>query len=155
MPPALPRRTLLQVAAAVAVLPACDLLDRGPDEPAAPTPDEVLRSSAAADEGALLVRYDAVLARHPGLATRLTSLRAAHAEHLATLVAPVPSPSPSTAPAVPADPRAALRELLGLERTASAARTTWARTAEAPDLVALLGSMAACEATHALVLAQP
>ena len=156
MPPTLPRRTVLRLAGAVAVLPACDLLERGDDEPPAPTPDEVLRASLATSKAALIGRYDAALARHPALAGRLTPLRANHAEHLATLVAPTPTPSPSgSTVAVPADARAAVGELLAAERSASAASTTGARSAAAAELVSLLGSIAACEATHAVVLAQP
>ena len=156
MPPTLPRRTLLRLAGAVAVLPACELLDRGEDEPAAPSADEVLRSSLATSKTALIARYDAALARHPVLVDRLTPLRANHAEHVATLVAPTPTPSPSaSASPVSADPRATVGELLAAERAAAAASTNGARTAAAPELVSLLGSIAACEATHAVVLAQP
>jgi hypothetical protein len=130
--------------------------------PAAPSPDPLTALLDA--EQQLLAGYDRTARAHPGLAGRLAPLRADHAEHAAALgrtlagtLAKPPvgtatgSPSPEPAP-VPVSMAAALAELRAAEGVAA---TTLARAAEtAPaDRAALLASIAACEASHRVLLA--
>lgn len=118
------------------------------------------------DEQNLLDSYDATIAAHPDLAARLRPLRAHHAQHVAALHGAigaatggaVPSPAasapvtlPTAGARVPATSAAALAALRDAEHTASAARTRSCLTAQT-DRAALLGSIAACEASHAELL---
>lgn len=119
---------------------------------------------------ALLTTYDAVLGRHPDLAAELRPLRADHAAHLDALVgridvrrrvvlfpghrgqgarpsSAVASPSP-TVPASAGQARAALR---AAERRA-ATRSRAACLSATGERAALLGSIAACERSHGVVL---
>lgn len=110
---------------------------------------------------ALRDEYDAVIARHPALADRLTPLRAEVAAHVVALAgrasSPSPSPSPSgsasAAAATPArdEPAAALKALAAAERRTSAGHVTALAAAE-PELARLLASVAAAGAAHAYLL---
>lgn len=106
---------------------------------------------------ALLARYQAALDAHPGLAERLTPLRdnhRAHLKELARLIGPQASasPSPKASPvAAPEDEQAALRELRTAERDAQATAAALCLKAK-PAEAGLLGSIAACRATHREVL---
>ena len=152
------RRALL-TALAVAPLAACTP-DPGPAPP--PDPDDVLREQAVERERALLREYDAVLLVLPGLAARLTPLRAEHAEHLLALTGTPPSSSASpsaaaSAPAVPAVPppataAEALRGLVTAEREAAVAHGAAALEASR-ELAGLLASLSASESSHPVVLA--
>lgn len=118
-----------------------------------------------ADEHHLLDVYDATIAAHPDLAARLAPLRSHHADHVAALgrvvgsaAGGVPSPAasapvtlPTLDPSVPVDATDALAALREAERTATAARTRSCVSAR-PDRAALLGSLAACEASHEVLL---
>ncbi|MEU7200034.1 hypothetical protein [Streptomyces sp. NPDC045470] len=132
--------------------------------------DERLRAQAARDSSALLARYDATLAAHPGLGERLRPLRAEVARHAAAFgVSPAPgapgapsarpgtgaspaasSPGPS-APAVPPDEKQARTDLAAAERRTADARAT-ALVSAAPELARLLASVAAAGAAHAYLL---
>lgn len=129
--------------------------------------DERLRAQAARDSSALLARYDATLAAHPGLGERLRPLRAEVARHAAAFgVSPAPgapsarprtgaspaasSPGPS-APAVPPDEKQARTDLAVAERRTADARAT-ALVSAAPELARLLASVAAAGAAHAYLL---
>lgn len=74
------------------VLTACSGSDEdesgGPAGAAAARAAKALRARSARTSGALLLRYDAVIARHPGHAARLTPLRVSVARHVAALTPP-------------------------------------------------------------------
>ncbi|WEO94952.1 hypothetical protein A6P39_013535 [Streptomyces sp. FXJ1.172] len=105
------RRSLLASAAGAALLAGCT---SGPDSADAGTSSVTsrARARAARDSQALLARYDAVIASHPGLAGRLHPLRAQVAEHVRAFTdgtaptaaqssASPPSPASSTSPTPP------------------------------------------------------
>ncbi|MEU8971557.1 hypothetical protein AB0D11_20190 [Streptomyces monashensis] len=157
------RRTLLASTAGAALLAGCT---SGPDSGGGtPSVTQRARARAAGDSRALLARYDAVLAAHPGLADRLRPLRAQVAAHVTaftdgtdgTTATPDKSPaSPSPAPtaaAVPAAEKDALAVLATAERTLADRR--------AKDLLhvpgesaRLLASVAAAGAAHAYLLTE-
>ncbi|MCK8680387.1 hypothetical protein [Streptomyces lichenis] len=170
------RRVLIAAGAlgAAAPLAGCTA---GSGEDTGPSAEEraedTLRRRSAAVSTALLSRYDAVAAAHPGLADRLAPLRAEAAAHTAALgpegtrppASPSSSPSvsgsrapatqagPSGSPGapVPADPAAALKDLAALATTTA---DTHARAlgAAAPEYARLLASVAAASAAHACLL---
>jgi hypothetical protein len=139
---------------AIGGLSACDPLGRPEPAPRprrpAPPPDPV--SALLAAERALLAQYDAVIARFPGL-RRAAAVRADHAAHvgaLRTLVhAPVAgTPVPVSVPATAAAALAALRAA----EVSAAARATAACVAAPASRAPLLGSLAACESAHLVLL---
>ncbi|MFB7422878.1 hypothetical protein ACFC0K_06345 [Streptomyces hydrogenans] len=169
--------------AAAAALTGCTSDDAGPPRPsaaeraAAREAERVARAEAALRRRAvttsrtLLERYDATLAAHPALHARVAPLRASVAAHVRALgedprptatpdgasaapvtTAPVTT-APPTGPAVPADPKASLRELAGAARTASAAHTAELLAAP-PEYARLLASVAASGAAHAYLLTE-
>lgn len=136
----LSRRALLGLAAALP-LAACTS-DDGP--PPAPDPDDLLRDAAVARERALLAMYDGQTALSPALA----GVRAEHAEHLAALLGAATTAEPSAAPSAPV----AVAALVAAEREAAAAHGSAALEASR-ELAGVLASLAASEASHAVVLA--
>lgn len=166
----LTRRRLLAAVPAVVLSSACDgenapsglppgavpSRSAAPSTSAASSPDEGLRVTAAGDEADLLAAYDATLARHPGLRTSLSPLRAEHAEHWAALAPagapPLATASPTATPP-PEKSADAVRALIDLERRAVRARGDGCLVATL-SLAPLLGSIAASEAAHAAVLAR-
>lgn len=162
--PTLDRRQLLATfvaATATASLTACS--SSADNSAKAEKPDPQLTDFA--DEQSLVAAYDATLARHPDLASQLSPLRQQHTDHLAALanlvgkkvtatVAPTPETSavatvvPST---VPNDKTAAIAALRKAEHSATAARTASCLTASKERAV-VLASIAACEASHEVVL---
>ncbi|MEU3303487.1 hypothetical protein ABZ729_27290 [Streptomyces sp. NPDC006678] len=176
------RRALIGAGAAVtAALSGCSSDEPGArrDAPPSVSAETLLRRRSAALSSALLGRYDAVLAAHPGLAPRLAPLRAQVALHVESLsptgdrprpasspspslssnaspsagAAASPSPSSSSSPsaAVPADAGAAVRELASAERSTAAAHTA-ALTGAPPEYARLLASVAAAGAVHVYLL---
>ncbi|MEV4332564.1 hypothetical protein AB0K02_18825 [Streptomyces sp. NPDC049597] len=163
------RRALLATgAAAAAMVTGCSddaAQERPPRGPAADPAqaEKALRRRLAARSRTLLDEYDAVIARHPALAGRLTPLRAHVAAHVAALagrkqapaapVSPSPSGTGSVVPGGPApdDPVAALKALAAAERRTSDAHTASLADAE-PELARLLASVAAAGAAHAYLL---
>ncbi|WP_328726312.1 hypothetical protein [Streptomyces sp. NBC_00259] len=170
------RRALIGAGAAVtAALSGCSSDEPGArrDAPPSVSAETLLRRRSAALSSALLGRYDAVLAAHPGLAPRLAPLRAQVALHVEALsptgdrprpasspsssssagAAASPSPSSSASPsaAVPADAGAAVRELASAERSTAAAHTA-ALTGAPPEYARLLASVAAAGAVHVYLL---
>ncbi len=145
----------IAVTAALTGLSACRSDDsRG----AAPNPLLSVLSTTTA----LLADFDATLVSHPDLSGQLTPLREDHQRHVDRLMhelgsaAPSPSagtPSGSSSGAqVPDDRDAAVQALVAAERHAqqSVARSCL----HTPDrYAALLGSIAACRASHLAVLA--
>ena len=169
--PTVHRRTLLAsfvagvgVSGLSVACTSTDTATRPPTGQDPPPPDPQLTDLA--DEQQLLDRYDATMAAHPDLTSRLTPLRAHHADHASALQrllgsaagGAVPSPAasdpvtlPSSGPSVPADATGALAALHEAEHAASGARARSCVSARA-DRAALLGSIAACEASHEVLL---
>jgi hypothetical protein len=124
-------------------------------------PDVAVLDHAIATEQALIARYHAALAGSPGLAGTLGPLLAQHREHLARLtsmlIAPAtpratPRPTASATAGAAPPPRAATLAALEAAET-DAARSLVRRLALAPPALAqLLASIAASEASHALLL---
>ncbi|GFH35407.1 hypothetical protein [Streptomyces pacificus] len=149
------RRSLLAAGAAAATaLTGCSPNEPGPRRAAlrSGSAETALREHGAGLSGALLLRYDAVLAVHPALAARLSPLRAAvvrHVEALApagsrlpTPARPAPSPSSSPPPASPASPAAAGS---GPERPAASSPAAAAAPPVPADSAAAVRELAAAE----------
>ncbi|MFJ9618908.1 hypothetical protein [Streptomyces noursei] len=163
---ALTRRTTLLAGAALggaALLSGCAEEAR-PDPGAAErsAAAERVRTRAARDSRALLARYDATLAAHPGLGARLRVLRDEVAHHIEAFTSGAPSAAASasatsaasgSAPGVPADERSARAALADAERTLADSRTAALVTAP-PELARLLASVAAAGAAHAYLLTE-
>jgi hypothetical protein len=123
-------------------------------------PDVAVLHHAIATEQALIARYHTALAGSPGLAGPLGPLLAQHREHLARLTSMLivpatpratPRPSPS-ASAAAARPRAATLAALAAAETDAASSLARRLALAPPALAQLLASIAASEASHALLL---
>ncbi|WP_412736910.1 hypothetical protein [Krasilnikovia sp. MM14-A1259] len=146
------RRRLLGVTAgaalAVSAPAGCGLFDKDPDparpDPLQPVLDEALRLAAA---------YDRTALAQPDLAKRLAPLAADHRAHATALAAVIGTAVPSAGPSAsaPADGTAALPALRTAEQQAQRTAAAACRQTS-PDRAALLGSIAACRATHAEAL---
>lgn len=161
-----PSRRQVLLAAGVATAAACTT-DK-PLRPLPPTLDETLRAAAAAREQSLVDAYVAALREHPGLTSTLAPVLGDHAAHLAALRPDTPSATatatPVTTPLTTRTPRAPARSaaatlagLAALEHEAATEHSTAAERAETDIscgrvLAPLLASLAACEASHAVVL---
>ncbi len=129
--------------------------------PPRPLPDVAVLREAIAGEDVMISRYTAVLAAAPALAGSLDPLLRQHREHLARLRARLIDPHATAAasasrsasgPAgVPGTPAAARAYLRGAEHSAAQALLRHLAVAS-PSLAQLLASIAASEATHALLL---
>ncbi|MEU3188754.1 hypothetical protein ABZ707_31825 [Streptomyces sp. NPDC006923] len=166
------RHALIAASAATAgLLTACstdpaDGRASGGAAGAAARAEVALRLRSAATSRELLVRYDAVLKRHPDRSGQLAPLRAAVARHVSAL-SPKPStgrPSPAVSPVTPRtaaqgspvvadDPAEALRALAATERRTADAHTAALMEAP-PELARLLASLAAASAAHAYLLTE-
>jgi hypothetical protein len=168
------RRGVLAATAAVLPLLAggCKGI-RALGPPPRPQADVGIARAAITAETLMITRYKAVMAAIPALDGRLAPLLSQHEEHLARLrgrlVLPrthgdASSPPPSgqtpagaptagapTAGAVPAAPAAAVAFLRQAEDAAATVLTGQLQHAS-PSFAQLLASIAASEATHALVL---
>jgi hypothetical protein len=127
-----------------------------------PPPPPVALTAALARQRHLLAGYDRALASkpaHPGL-TGLRADVAAHGNALREVLQRYPGwrlSSSSTAPGNTAAPVASIAALAAASRSAAAAATQacldWPATEpQAREVVPLLGSIAACLASHAQVL---
>jgi hypothetical protein len=125
-----------------------------------PAPDVAVLHRAITTERALIARYHAALAGSPDLAGTLGPLLAQHREHLArltsTLIAPAtasatPRPSASATAGATAPRAATLAALEEAETDAASSLVRWLALAP-PALAQLLASIAASEASHALLL---
>jgi hypothetical protein len=146
------RRGFLGVAAlGVASIAGCGIFDGGPDEPAKPDPLQPVLAEAVA----LAAAYDRAAAAQPGLAKRLTPLAADHRAHIAALSKVIGKAAPSAAPgssaAAGGDAAATLKAMRTAEHAAQKTAVTACRSAAA-DRAMLVGSIAACRATHAEAL---
>ncbi len=139
------RRAVLVSAAAgltAAGLGGCDLGQPGPDP--TPAPDALLPFLAATI--ALADTYDAAIDALPALSARLTPLRDDHRAHVRALAKEIGVPQPSTHPSTSASPPA-LESLVAAERAAQ--EEAEKVCLEGPSYrAALLGSIAACRASH-------
>ncbi len=151
-------RSLPALAAGLAVAgtPACDPLGQaGPKPRHSPAAVDPLLALLA-EERALLGRYDAVIARFPRL-SRMVLVRADHAAHVQALQSLLHAPAHAmthatpTPASTPITARSALRALRAGE-AAAAARATAACIAAPAARAALLGSIAACESAHLVLL---
>jgi len=163
---------------ALAGVSGCGLLRPDPTPTPSPDPLEPLLAGAVA----LVTRYEAVIARLPQLAGRLAPLRDAHLVHVSELAALIGRPppvtgaaaNPATAGSAPPNPATAapatanpttanpaaadpatvpgaVAELRGAELAAQRAAAEACLAAPARR-AGLLGTIAACRATHAEVL---
>ncbi|WP_328768301.1 hypothetical protein [Streptomyces sp. NBC_00286] len=164
------RRSLLASAAGAgaALLTGCSTSESSSEttEEAASAADRA-RARAARDSEGLAARYEAVLAAHPALASRLTPLRAEVVRHAKAFgggkrASATPSASASSSPAasasapaasVPAREEDALAELASAER-ALADRRTKALEEVPGELARLLASVAAAGAVHVYLLTE-
>ncbi|CAL9432955.1 hypothetical protein SUDANB105_02076 [Streptomyces sp. enrichment culture] len=161
------RRTLLASAAGVALLTGCSAGAEDSDgtRGGGPSAADRARARAARDSGRLVERYDAVIAAHPGLAERLTPLRAEVVRHREAFGEPAasasataatsasPSPSASAPVPVPGDEKAALADLATAERTLADERAKVLLDVPG-ELARLLASVAAAGAAHAYLLTE-
>jgi hypothetical protein len=130
--------------------------------PPEPGPDVAMLRGAIGTEQALIARYRSAMAGSPALAGTLSPLLAQHREHLARLTSmlieppgrsasPQATPSPASTAAPGTGPAATLAALEAAE--SDAARSLAGRLALAPPALAqLMASIAASEASHALLL---
>ena len=153
------RRGVLSAAAALPLAAAgCQGL-RVLGTPPRPLPDVAVLRGAMDGETRLIGQYTAVLAAQPGLAGLLDPLLGQHRAHLdrlrVRLIVPpgaaTPSASPQPRPQVPPGPAAAQAYLQQAESNAARALLGHL-TAASPSLAQLLASIAAAEASHALLL---
>ena len=138
-------------ALALAAPAGCGLFDDGPEPPPEPDPLQPVLDEALA----LAVAHERAAAAGPSLAARLAPLaqdHRAHAVELARVIGTVSPSSPSAAPSAGAGPvPQTLAELRRAEQAAARTATAAARTAQ-PERAGLVGSIAACRATHAEAL---
>jgi hypothetical protein len=149
------RRRVLGVAAGAVIVAAaagCSLFDDDPKpqppDALQPVLDEALSLAAALDQAALA---------QPGLAKRLTPLADDHRAHVAELSRVIGRTAPSVPPTGPSisapagDPIALLKQLRAAAQAAQKTAITACGAAPA-GRAALVGSIAACRATHAEAL---
>ncbi|MFD9118918.1 hypothetical protein [Streptomyces bottropensis] len=170
------RRSLLVGAAGAGLLVGCSSGGEGSDVAGGgPSAVERARARVARDSEALVERYDAVVAAHPGLAALLTPLRAEVVRHAKAFgggkaagagktgtdkASASPSASASGSPSAPASPSpvpenpgAALAGLAAAERKLADRRAK--ALLEVPGEVArLMASVAAAGAGHAYMLTE-
>ncbi|WP_250027219.1 hypothetical protein [Paractinoplanes maris] len=149
------RRVLGTVAGlGAAGLAGCGLFDDDPEPPRVPDPLQPLLDEAIA----LAASYDRAIVTQPGLAARLAPLaddHRAHATELARLIGQaLPSTGPASAPAASAPAEAAAQTVATLRAAEQAAQKSAVTACKAapPERAALVGSIAACRATHAEAL---
>jgi len=119
-----------------------------PDPAPSPTPDALLPFLAATV--ALAAKYDAAIDAEPSLSARLTPLRDDHRAHVQALAREIGIPQPSGSPSASATPLN-LQALLAAERDAQ--KDAEKACLDGPGYrAALLGSIAACRASHQVAL---
>ncbi|RAK33039.1 hypothetical protein B0I29_11270 [Actinoplanes lutulentus] len=151
------RRRILTATGAIvaaATLAGCGLFDDEPEPEPAPDPLQPILDEALA----MAAAYDLAIQAQATLAEQLTPLaedHRAHAAALATLIGTV-LPSGAAAPVASAAPPAGSADetLAQLRKSEQDAQTTAiaACLAAPADRAALVGSIAACRATHASAL---
>lgn len=130
--------------------------------PPEPGPDVAMLRGAIGTEQALIARYRSAITGSPALSGTLGPLLAQHRQHLARLTSmliepashsasPHTTPSPAGTAATGSGPAATLAALEAAE--SDAARSLASRLTLAPPALAqLMASIAASEASHALLL---
>jgi hypothetical protein len=114
----------------------------GPDPEPTPPPDPLLPFLSATV--ALADQYDAAIDAQPSLSARLTPLRDDHRAHVRALAREIGIPAPSPSPSASAAP---VQDLLAAEKDAQ--KDAEKACLEGPSYrAALLGSIAACRASH-------
>ena len=145
------RRRVLGIAAAGAsgaTLAGCGLFDH--DSKPSPATDALL--PLLTEAVGLAAAYDRAVAAQPGLAGRLTPLAADHRAHAAALAELIGEAVPSaSAPPTAAGAGDVLTQLRAAEQTAQRNAVTACKQAPS-ERAALIGSIAACRATHAEAL---
>jgi hypothetical protein len=145
------RRVLTAGAGAVLAVTApagCGLFDDEPEPLPEPDPLQPILDEALA----LAIAHERAAAAEPSLAARLTPLAQDHRAHAVELARVIGSVSASAAPSASVAPGAeTLTDLRAAEQAAARTATAAARTAPA-ERVGLVGSIAACRATHAEAL---
>ena len=149
------RRAVLGATAAslgAATLAGCGIFGNGPEQPSAPDPLQRVLDEAVA----LAAAYDRAAVIQPELAKRLTPLAADHRAHITELARVIGTSAPSAAAPAPSaaaagDAVATLKSLRAAEQAAQKTANTACRQAPAAR-AALVGSIAACRATHAEAL---
>jgi hypothetical protein len=150
------RRRVLGLAAAGvggAALAGCEMFDEAASPRSAPPAPDALQPLLT-EAVALAGQYDRAVAAQPGLATRLSALAADHRAHATALARLIGQAVPAAGTAPMAEAGATTTTALGTlaqlrtaERTAQ--RTAVAACTTAPaGRAALVGSIAACRATH-------
>ena len=160
------RRSVLAAAASLPLVAAgCSKGVGALGPPPRPSPDVAILRDAIDGETFMIARYNAVLTAVPALAGSLRPLLEQHQEHLARLrarlIVPRASSGPEHTPSAPASPAgpqapgtpAAAQDYLRLAEQTAASTLLGKITAAPPSLAQLLASIAASEATHALLLA--
>jgi hypothetical protein len=141
------------IATAGACVSACTA-DK-PLRPTVPSRQDRLRAEAVAREQALVDAYTASLAQHPAQRVLLTAILGDHTAHLAALQGPASTPTATPTPAA-LPPAFSLAQLTALEKQAARQHADAAGQADADcddgSLLLLLSSLAACEASHAVLL---
>ncbi len=137
------------VTASAAAVTGCGLFDVEPEPTPEPDPLQPLLDEALS----LAAAYDRAAVTRPDLADRLAPLAADHRAHATELSRVIGADLPSAAPSTPAapDPGQPLSDLRAAEQKAQRTATLSARTVPS-DRAALVGSIAACRATHAEAL---
>jgi hypothetical protein len=157
------RRVVLAAAVSLPlVATGCSKGVGGLGTPPSPLPDVTILRDAIAGETLMISRYGAVMTAVPDLAGSLRPLLDQHREHLARLRArliephasgqPRHSPSASSPGAQVPGTSTAARAYLRRAEQAAAQTLLAALTAAPPSLAQLLASIAASEASHAVLL---
>ena len=142
-----------RAALALPVLLVAACTEDSPSPPSPPVdPDVALVAAAVAREQALLGAYAGLARATPRSARLLTALSLDHETHLAELTTALPAsgtptPTPTGAPA----PRVTLPAVRRLLRTTERAHADAVLLAS-PRLAPVLASLAACEASHLVLL---
>ncbi|MDQ1658788.1 MAG: hypothetical protein QOD41_3871 [Cryptosporangiaceae bacterium] len=160
VPPTLSRRAVLTAATAAGIAAATSACDRLTGSGAAAVPPaqpDPLEPLLAAELG-LVAGYEAAIARFPGLAGKLGPIRDEHRKHAQAIRATLDPRRQTAAPgdAKPAAAAGASAEAataaLAAEERAAAGRAAQACVTAGPERAALLASISASEAVHAVVL---
>jgi hypothetical protein len=135
------------VLAGAACATGCGLIDEKPAPPPPPDPLAPLIGEALA----LSATYrSAAAVSNPGLAARLTAIAADHDAHAREVAQLIATPLPSAPPSASATPAVAA---LRAAETKAHGTAVAACLAASPGRVALVGSIAACRASHLEALA--
>jgi hypothetical protein len=142
-------RTTAGATVAATALTGCSLFDVEPEPTPEPDPLQPLLDEARA----LAAAYDRAVVIQPDLAERLTPLAEDHRAHATELTRVIGAAVTSVAPSTSASPDAGqtVEDLRAAELKAQRTATLSARTVPS-ERAGLVGSIAACRATHAEAL---